>query len=234
MDQPRRLLHIVQRYAPYEGGSENYVRELSERFAADGHAVTVLTTDAWDLEYFWNPAARRVDAPPDETLNGVARPALPGAALSRLVARLSRRAASDGRVEPSPCHVRQGGRSAAGRTIRAVGADASCLGASPCKRVRSDPRRQYLDRIDRPGGCGGGAAGAHPARRHTLRPSRAARRHADRALLLHAASAAAPARRGRDNRPDGAGAGVPRCPWHPGRALAPDRRRRPPARRDGR
>lgn len=71
MDRPRRLLHIVQRYAPYEGGSENYVRELSERFAADGHTVTVLTTDAWDLEYFWNPAARRVDAPPEETLHGV-------------------------------------------------------------------------------------------------------------------------------------------------------------------
>ena len=71
MDQPRRLLHIVQRYAPYEGGSENYVREISEQFAADGHAVTVLTTDAWDLEYFWNPRARRIDVPAEETLRGV-------------------------------------------------------------------------------------------------------------------------------------------------------------------
>ncbi len=71
MQQPRRLLHIVQRYAPYEGGSENYARELSERFAADGHAVTVLTTDAWDLEYFWNPRTRRVDAPASEQMNGV-------------------------------------------------------------------------------------------------------------------------------------------------------------------
>jgi len=68
---PRRLLHIVQRYFPYEGGSENYVRELSERFAAAGDAVTVATTDAWDLEYFWNPRARRVDAPPEERVNGV-------------------------------------------------------------------------------------------------------------------------------------------------------------------
>ncbi len=67
----RRLLHIVQRYFPYEGGSENYVRELSERFAANGDAVTVATTDAWDLEYFWNPRARRIDAPPDEIVNGV-------------------------------------------------------------------------------------------------------------------------------------------------------------------
>lgn len=71
MEQPRRLLHVVQRYAPYEGGSENHVREISERFAAGGHAVTVLTTDAWDLEYFWNPAARRVDAPPEEVMQGV-------------------------------------------------------------------------------------------------------------------------------------------------------------------
>lgn len=67
----RRFLHIVQRYAPYEGGSENYVRELSERFAAAGDAVTVATTDAWDLEYFWSPRARRVAAPYEETLNGV-------------------------------------------------------------------------------------------------------------------------------------------------------------------
>src|SRR3954463_14386595 len=71
MDCPRRLLHIVQRYLPYEGGSENYVRELSEAFAAQGHAVTVLTTAAWDLESFWNAAARRVDAPAEEMLNGV-------------------------------------------------------------------------------------------------------------------------------------------------------------------
>ncbi len=68
---PHRLLHIVQRYFPYEGGSENYMRELSERFAAWGHPVTVLTTDAWDLEYFWDPKARRVDAPAEETVNGV-------------------------------------------------------------------------------------------------------------------------------------------------------------------
>jgi glycogen synthase len=71
MDRQWRLLHIVQRYLPYEGGSENYVREISEALAAEGHAVTVLTTDAWDLEYFWNPAARRVDAPAEEMLNGV-------------------------------------------------------------------------------------------------------------------------------------------------------------------
>ena len=71
MDRPRRLLHIVQRYLPYEGGSENYVRALSEAFAAAGHAVTLLTTDTWDLEYLWNRHARRVDAPAEETMHGV-------------------------------------------------------------------------------------------------------------------------------------------------------------------
>jgi len=68
---PKRLLHIVQRYAPFEAGSENYVRALSEAFAARGDAVTVLTTNAWDLEYFWDARARAVDAPAEETLNGV-------------------------------------------------------------------------------------------------------------------------------------------------------------------
>lgn len=67
----RRVLHIVQRYAPYEGGSENYIRELSERCAAAGDTVIVATTDAWDLEYFWNPRARRMDAPPEEIVKGV-------------------------------------------------------------------------------------------------------------------------------------------------------------------
>ena len=114
MDQPRRLLHIVQRYAPYEGGSENYVRELSERFAADGHAVTVLTTDAWDLEYFWNPAARRVDAPPEETVNGVRVLRFPVRhyPASSLGYRVVRRAMAE--CEPSPGPAGQGGGSCGG------------------------------------------------------------------------------------------------------------------------
>jgi glycogen synthase len=47
------FLHVIQRYYPYVGGSELYFEELSERFVADGHRVTVLTTDAWDLDHFW-------------------------------------------------------------------------------------------------------------------------------------------------------------------------------------
>lgn len=71
MEQPRRLLHIVQRYMPFEGGSENYVRAVSEAFAAAGHAVTLLTTDTWDLEYLWYPRARRVEDATEEMLHGV-------------------------------------------------------------------------------------------------------------------------------------------------------------------
>jgi glycogen synthase len=56
-----RILHIIQRYYPYTGGSEIYFQELSEGLAADGHSVTVLTTDAWDLEHFWASGRRRVE-----------------------------------------------------------------------------------------------------------------------------------------------------------------------------
>jgi glycosyltransferase involved in cell wall biosynthesis len=66
-----RILHIIQRYHPYVGGSELYFQELSERLARDGHRVEVWTTDAWDLDYFWSGKARRIPAE-RETHNGVA------------------------------------------------------------------------------------------------------------------------------------------------------------------
>jgi glycogen synthase len=66
----RRFLHLIQRYYPFRGGSEYYFQTLSERLAADGADVRVITTDAWDLEYFWNPARQRVDIP-FERHNGV-------------------------------------------------------------------------------------------------------------------------------------------------------------------
>ncbi len=55
-----RILHIIQRYYPYVGGSELYFQELSERLARAGHRVEVWTTDAWDLDYFWTRKARRI------------------------------------------------------------------------------------------------------------------------------------------------------------------------------
>ncbi len=56
-----RFLHVIQRYYPYRGGSERYFQAFSERFAALGADVQVVTSDAWDLEYFWDPAAKRID-----------------------------------------------------------------------------------------------------------------------------------------------------------------------------
>lgn len=55
------FLHMIQRYYPYVGGSEIYFQELSEQFVRDGHQVTVLTTDAWDLDHFWAARRRRID-----------------------------------------------------------------------------------------------------------------------------------------------------------------------------
>ncbi len=55
-----RVLHLIQRYFPATGGAEAHLRAVSVRLTADGHQVTVATTDALDFEYFWNPAAARV------------------------------------------------------------------------------------------------------------------------------------------------------------------------------
>ena len=64
------ILHIVQLYYPVASGAARYFAEVGERLAREGHRVTVLATDAYDLEYFWNPARRRVEAR-EETHNGV-------------------------------------------------------------------------------------------------------------------------------------------------------------------
>src|SRR5260221_10966790 len=53
-----RILHIVQLYYPVASGAGRYFAEVGERLAAEGHTVTVLSTDAYDLEYFWNSARR--------------------------------------------------------------------------------------------------------------------------------------------------------------------------------
>lgn len=65
-----RILHVTQRYLPAIGGAELYLAGISERLAADGHQVTVLTTDAHDFELFWDPQARRIDEP-EAVINGV-------------------------------------------------------------------------------------------------------------------------------------------------------------------
>lgn len=65
-----RILYVIQRYAPYVGGAELVFQENGERLADAGHAVTVYTTDAWDLERFWRSDKRRVEAE-SETRNQV-------------------------------------------------------------------------------------------------------------------------------------------------------------------
>ena len=57
---PRRFAHVIQRYYPFRGGSERYFQAFSERFVEGGARVQVVTSDAWDLEYFWDPTRKRV------------------------------------------------------------------------------------------------------------------------------------------------------------------------------
>ncbi len=65
-----RILHSVQLYHPVASGAGRYFREIGERLAAEGHRVTVLATDACDLEHIWMPGRRRIEIPV-ETFNGV-------------------------------------------------------------------------------------------------------------------------------------------------------------------
>jgi glycosyltransferase involved in cell wall biosynthesis len=65
-----KILHVIQRYWPYAGGSERHLQEISERLVRRGHDVTVFTTDALDLELFWNPRKTRITTR-RETHNGV-------------------------------------------------------------------------------------------------------------------------------------------------------------------
>lgn len=54
-----RILHIIQRYWPIRGGAEVHLDAFSTRLAAEGHSVTVATSDAKDFELFWHPQAAR-------------------------------------------------------------------------------------------------------------------------------------------------------------------------------
>jgi glycogen(starch) synthase len=55
-----RILHVIERYWPARGGAEKHLGELSTRLAADGHQVTVATTDALDFELLFCPRRRRI------------------------------------------------------------------------------------------------------------------------------------------------------------------------------
>lgn len=60
------FLHIVQIYWPVPSGAARYFVEIGERLVREGHRVTVLTTDAFDLEHLWAPGKRRVAEPAGE------------------------------------------------------------------------------------------------------------------------------------------------------------------------
>lgn len=88
-----RLLHVNHRYAPYSGGSELVVQRISEAFVGQGHDVMVVTSDAFDLEYFWDRRRRRIDAPEHDDIGDVrvTRVAVRHLPASSLVFRGSRR-----------------------------------------------------------------------------------------------------------------------------------------------
>ena len=65
-----RILHVIARYWPGVGGAEMHLAEISARLAAEGHQVTVATTDALDFQTLSDPRRRRV-ATLDEQHDGV-------------------------------------------------------------------------------------------------------------------------------------------------------------------
>ena len=64
-----RIAWFTHRYHPCVGGAENYGRAMVRRFAAAGHDVEVLTSDALDLWYF-NDAASPVERPESRASTG--------------------------------------------------------------------------------------------------------------------------------------------------------------------
>jgi glycosyltransferase involved in cell wall biosynthesis len=65
-----RVLSITQRYLPARGGAEEHLAQISRRLVARGHTVTVATTDALDIELFWDPTQRRTSLR-EECVDGV-------------------------------------------------------------------------------------------------------------------------------------------------------------------
>jgi glycosyltransferase involved in cell wall biosynthesis len=55
-----RILHVVQLYHPVPTGAARYFAEIGERLVREGHQVTVLATDAYDLEHLWAPGRRAI------------------------------------------------------------------------------------------------------------------------------------------------------------------------------
>lgn len=65
------ILLVNPAYAPFIGGAESYAQAVAERLHRDGHNVRVVTSDAAEVETFWNPRKPRVSAD-RSIINGVA------------------------------------------------------------------------------------------------------------------------------------------------------------------
>jgi glycogen synthase len=65
-----RYLHVNAAYPPFLGGAEVYTQAISERLVDEGHTVMLVTTNAAEVEYFWNPRKCHV-SPGRERVNGV-------------------------------------------------------------------------------------------------------------------------------------------------------------------
>ncbi len=48
------IVFVVSRLCPYPGGYENDTLALAGSLKSSGYAITVLTTTAFDSDYFWN------------------------------------------------------------------------------------------------------------------------------------------------------------------------------------
>ncbi len=59
------VLHAVQLYKPVPSGAARYFVEIGERLVQEGHRVTVLATDAFDLEHLWRANRRSIAARED-------------------------------------------------------------------------------------------------------------------------------------------------------------------------
>lgn len=65
------LLLVVPAYAPFVGGAQTFCRAIVRRLVADGHRVTVLTTNAQQVDDFWSPPPSiRDDLPQREEMDG--------------------------------------------------------------------------------------------------------------------------------------------------------------------
>ncbi len=68
---PKRIAWFCHRYDPCIGGSENFVKAMATRASAAGAEVTVHTSNALDLAYFVSSKSGKLDAPREETREGV-------------------------------------------------------------------------------------------------------------------------------------------------------------------